>query len=260
MSEVSESIMGAAVVRAYGLEDQTDRRVKRAIDERYRATVVAHWRSATLFPISTFFYAVAVVGHRRARRVLRSGVGPHVRPGVGVHLPVRRLPARLHGPARDLRRHADRDRRLAEDPHGARPAGRDRGARARRRAPDGTDPGTHDRAGLRLPRGRSGAARHLGRGRTRDARRDRRPDRRREDHVREAADPARRPGVGAHPGRRGGSAGRVAGVAAERHPHGPAGRVPVRHHRSRERARTAGRRRATGTSRPRSRSLAWPTG
>ena len=52
--------MGAAVVRAYGLEDRTDRRVKRAIDERYRATIVAHWRSAALFPISTFFYAIAV--------------------------------------------------------------------------------------------------------------------------------------------------------------------------------------------------------
>ena len=60
MSEVSESVMGAAVVRAYGLEELTDRRVKRAIDERYRATIVAHWRSATLFPISTFFYAIAV--------------------------------------------------------------------------------------------------------------------------------------------------------------------------------------------------------
>ncbi|MGZ5295868.1 MAG: ABC transporter ATP-binding protein [Actinomycetota bacterium] len=60
MSEVSESVMGAAVVRAYGLEDRTDRRVKRAIDERYRATIVAHWRSAALFPIATFFYAIAV--------------------------------------------------------------------------------------------------------------------------------------------------------------------------------------------------------
>ena len=60
MSEVSETVMGAAVVRAYGLEDQTDRRVKRAIDERYRADVVAHWRAASLFPIATFFYAIAV--------------------------------------------------------------------------------------------------------------------------------------------------------------------------------------------------------
>jgi ATP-binding cassette subfamily B protein len=60
LSEVSESVMGAAVVRAYGLEEHTDRRVKRAIDERYAAQIVAHWRSATLFPLSTLFYAVAV--------------------------------------------------------------------------------------------------------------------------------------------------------------------------------------------------------
>jgi ATP-binding cassette subfamily B protein len=60
LSEVSESVMGAAVVRAYGLEERTDVRVKRAIDERYRAQVVAHWRSATLFPMGTMFYTVAV--------------------------------------------------------------------------------------------------------------------------------------------------------------------------------------------------------
>jgi ATP-binding cassette subfamily B protein len=60
LTEVSESVMGAAVVRAYGLDEQMDRRVKRAIDQRYRAQVVAHWRSATLFPLSTMFYAVAV--------------------------------------------------------------------------------------------------------------------------------------------------------------------------------------------------------
>ena len=51
--------MGAAVVRAYGLEDRTDVRLKRAIDQRYRAQIVAHWRSATLFPLGTMFYAVA---------------------------------------------------------------------------------------------------------------------------------------------------------------------------------------------------------
>ena len=60
LSEVSESVMGAAVVRAYGLEERTDVRVKHAIDERYRAQVVAHWRSATLFPMGTMFYAAAV--------------------------------------------------------------------------------------------------------------------------------------------------------------------------------------------------------
>ena len=60
LSEVSESVMGAAVVRAYGLEEHTDRKVKRAIDERYRAEVVAHFRAATLWPMSSVFYAVAL--------------------------------------------------------------------------------------------------------------------------------------------------------------------------------------------------------
>ena len=43
--------MGAAVVRAYGLDEQHHREVKRAIDERYRAEVVAHFRAATLWPL-----------------------------------------------------------------------------------------------------------------------------------------------------------------------------------------------------------------
>jgi putative ABC transport system ATP-binding protein len=60
LSEVSESVMGAAVVRAYGLEELTDRRVKHAIDQRYRAEVVAHFRAATLWPMSSVFYAVAL--------------------------------------------------------------------------------------------------------------------------------------------------------------------------------------------------------
>ena len=60
LSEVSESVMGAAVVRAYGLEEHTDRRVKSAIQERYAAQIIAHWRTATLFPMATIFYAVAV--------------------------------------------------------------------------------------------------------------------------------------------------------------------------------------------------------
>jgi ATP-binding cassette, subfamily B, bacterial len=60
LSEVSESVMGAAVVRAYGLDDSTHRRVTHAIDRRYRAEVLAHFRAATLFPLSTIFYALAV--------------------------------------------------------------------------------------------------------------------------------------------------------------------------------------------------------
>jgi ATP-binding cassette, subfamily B, bacterial len=72
LSEVSESVMGAAVVRAYGLDEQTFGRVQGAIDRRYQAEVVAHFRSATLFPLSTVFYALAV----SIVVVLGAGFGP----------------------------------------------------------------------------------------------------------------------------------------------------------------------------------------
>lgn len=60
LSEVSESVMGAAVVRAYGLEERTDRKVKQAIQARYQAEVVAHLRAATLWPLSSVFYALSL--------------------------------------------------------------------------------------------------------------------------------------------------------------------------------------------------------
>jgi ATP-binding cassette, subfamily B, bacterial len=60
LSEVSESVMGAAVVRAYGLEERIDNRVKRSIRDRYDAQVLAHFRTATLFPISTLFWGVSL--------------------------------------------------------------------------------------------------------------------------------------------------------------------------------------------------------
>jgi ATP-binding cassette, subfamily B, bacterial len=60
LSEVSESVMGAAVVRAYGLDEQTHEKVSHAISERYKAEVLAHFRAATLWPMSSIFYAVAL--------------------------------------------------------------------------------------------------------------------------------------------------------------------------------------------------------
>ncbi len=60
LSEVSESVMGAAVVRAYGLDEQTHGKVEHAIDERYKAEVLAHLRAATFWPMSSIFYAVAL--------------------------------------------------------------------------------------------------------------------------------------------------------------------------------------------------------
>jgi ATP-binding cassette subfamily B protein len=60
LSEVSESVMGADVVRAYGLEGQVDARVKRSIRDRYRAHVLAHLRTARLWPMGTIFWGVAL--------------------------------------------------------------------------------------------------------------------------------------------------------------------------------------------------------
>jgi ATP-binding cassette, subfamily B, bacterial len=58
LSEVSESVMGAAVVRAYGLEERIDSRVKHSIRRRYDAQVVAHKRTALLYPLSTLFWGL----------------------------------------------------------------------------------------------------------------------------------------------------------------------------------------------------------
>jgi ATP-binding cassette, subfamily B, bacterial len=53
-------VMGAAVVRAYGLDESVDHRVKRAIGNRYRAQMVAHRRASTLFPMAVLFWALAL--------------------------------------------------------------------------------------------------------------------------------------------------------------------------------------------------------
>jgi putative ABC transport system ATP-binding protein len=60
LSEVSESVMGAGVVRAYGVDEQTDVRVKRSIHRRYHAQVHAHFRAATMFPIAVVFWGIAL--------------------------------------------------------------------------------------------------------------------------------------------------------------------------------------------------------
>jgi putative ABC transport system ATP-binding protein len=52
--------MGADVVRAYGLERPVDARVKRSIRERYRAHVLAHLRTAVLWPTGTIFWGLAL--------------------------------------------------------------------------------------------------------------------------------------------------------------------------------------------------------
>ncbi|TMK82860.1 MAG: ABC transporter ATP-binding protein, partial [Actinobacteria bacterium] len=60
LSAVSESLMGAAVVRAYGLEEPTNRRLKEAIRRRYKAEMYGARFQATIFPMADLFGAAAV--------------------------------------------------------------------------------------------------------------------------------------------------------------------------------------------------------
>ena len=62
LSEVSESVMGAAVVRAYGLDDTIQARVTGAIGRRYDAEVKAHLRAATRWPVASGVYAQTLSG------------------------------------------------------------------------------------------------------------------------------------------------------------------------------------------------------
>jgi putative ABC transport system ATP-binding protein len=60
MSEVSESVMGAAVIRAYGVEDRTARRLEGAIADQYRAEMGAAKYFALMFPLSDLFSGLAL--------------------------------------------------------------------------------------------------------------------------------------------------------------------------------------------------------
>jgi ATP-binding cassette subfamily B protein len=60
LSEISESLMGAAVVRAYGLEERTNRSLKEAIRRRYKAEMLGARYMATIFPLADLFGAAAV--------------------------------------------------------------------------------------------------------------------------------------------------------------------------------------------------------
>jgi ATP-binding cassette subfamily B protein len=59
-TEVSESVMGAAVIRAYGIQDRMDRRLKRAIGQQYRAERGVLPFMAIIFPTADFFGALAL--------------------------------------------------------------------------------------------------------------------------------------------------------------------------------------------------------
>src|SRR6185503_12417958 len=60
LSAVSESLMGAAVVRAYGLESQMNKRLRNAIHRRYKAEMHGARYQATIFPMADLFGAAAI--------------------------------------------------------------------------------------------------------------------------------------------------------------------------------------------------------
>ena len=60
LTEISEAVMGAPVIRAYGVEGRTRRRLHRAIARQYRSQMRAAWYFALMFPVADVFGAVAL--------------------------------------------------------------------------------------------------------------------------------------------------------------------------------------------------------
>ena len=62
LAEISESVMGADVVRAYGLGERMDRRLKDAIELQYKAQMRAMKFQAMVFPSGNIFGGIAAGG------------------------------------------------------------------------------------------------------------------------------------------------------------------------------------------------------
>jgi putative ABC transport system ATP-binding protein len=62
IAEFSETVTGAAVIRAYGLQDRARVRLRERIDGAYRARVRAAVYFAAMFPLGDFFGAIALAG------------------------------------------------------------------------------------------------------------------------------------------------------------------------------------------------------
>jgi ABC-type multidrug transport system fused ATPase/permease subunit len=60
LNELSETVGGAAVIRAYGLQPRARGRLHERIDGVYRAHLRAAWFFAVMFPLGDFFGAVAI--------------------------------------------------------------------------------------------------------------------------------------------------------------------------------------------------------
>jgi putative ABC transport system ATP-binding protein len=62
IAEFSETVTGAAVIRAYGLQERARVRLRERIDGAYRARVRAAIYFAAMFPLGDFFGAIALAG------------------------------------------------------------------------------------------------------------------------------------------------------------------------------------------------------
>ncbi len=62
LSEVSETITGAALIQAYGLEERSRSRLRSAIDRQYRAYLAAARYFAAMFPLGDIFGSLALAG------------------------------------------------------------------------------------------------------------------------------------------------------------------------------------------------------
>jgi putative ABC transport system ATP-binding protein len=79
LSAVSEAVVGASVIRAYGVEDRTARRVDESVARHQRAQVRAQGLVALTFPSSELVAAIATGGVVVAGTLL--GVGGHLTAG-----------------------------------------------------------------------------------------------------------------------------------------------------------------------------------
>jgi ATP-binding cassette, subfamily B, bacterial len=73
LSAVSESVMGATVIRAYGIESRTDERVDRAVEEQFTASYRAGKLAAFMFTSGEIFAAAAIAGAIALGVVLGAG-------------------------------------------------------------------------------------------------------------------------------------------------------------------------------------------
>ncbi len=236
LSAVSESVMGAGVIRAYGITGRVRERVHAAVDRQYGAEVRTARYFAFMFPLGDVFGGVALAA------VIGIGVwwGPGWGLEAGTLIAFAFLVNLLLVPIAELAEILDQTQTAL--------AGWRKVLDVLDIPLDISEP----QPGVTLPQGpvevraealdfayRDGGqvlrnvdvdhpGRHLGGGGG--------PDRVGQDHLRQAAVPSGRPHRGAHHPGRGRPAPGGARLAVRRGAHGPPGRLPVRHHHPRQRA------------------------